>query len=464
MSLSHHWNEVQPVDVYRVKVNGILTEYDQKVITYLYQPLIGPICLSLYTTLWSDVQVHTMWGREWTHYHLMNMMNVSLKEIYEARLKLEGIGLLKTFVKETEEQRFFIYELQPPLDPERFFSDGMLNVYLYQKIGRNHFMKVKSLFLAEDLPQREYADITRSFQDVYTSEKMSKVDEEALTSSQAEQGTIFFERKKGTSPALDDRHFDFDLLLAGLTEAMVPRRSITSRVKEAIIKLSYLYQINAIDMKNIVLSSVNVDQTIDIEALRKAARDWYQLHHENQLPELVDRIQPVEHRTEATPNTEEEQLISYLETTSPRQLLIDISGGATPAKSELKIIEDVMFQQKLLPGVVNVLIHYVMLKTDMKLTKGYVEKIASHWARKNIRTVREAMELAKKEHRQYLDWAEGKKNHSTKRKPVRTEKLPDWFVEEKNRNTQTSSEPELDDFDYEAEKRKLEEELRRPKN
>ena len=51
-----------------------------------------------------------------------------------------------------------------------------------------------------------------------------------------------------------------------------------------------------------------------------------------------------------------------------------------------------------------------MRKTDMKLTKNYVEKIASHWARKNIKTVKDAMDLAKMEHRQYAEWAEGKKN------------------------------------------------------
>ena len=60
-----------------------------------------------------------------------------------------------------------------------------------------------------------------------------------------------------------------------------------------------------------------------------------------------------------------------------------------------------MINQKLNPGVVNVLIEYVMLKTDMKFTKGYVEKLAGHWARLKVSTVIEAMELAKNEHRKY---------------------------------------------------------------
>lgn len=42
--------------------------------------------------------------------------------------------------------------------------------------------------------------------------------------------------------------------------------------------------------------------------------------------------------------------------------------------SDLTAVEDVMLGQKLDPGVINVLIHYVMLKTDMKLSKNYMEK------------------------------------------------------------------------------------------
>jgi len=43
--------------------------------------------------------------------------------------------------------------------------------------------------------------------------------------------------------------------------------------------------------------------------------------------------------------------------------------------------------------------------------------------------VKSAMDLAKSEHRQYQEWASGKKESTQRRnKPIRTEKLPDWFV------------------------------------
>ncbi len=83
-----------------------------------------------------------------------------------------------------------------------------------------------------------------------------------------------------------------------------------------------------------------------------------------------------------------------------------------------------MMNQKLTPGVVNVLIYYVMLRSDMKLAKTYVEKIAGHWARKKVGTVAEAMALAKEENRQYQEWAETEERsyiqeNSTKRNGTR---------------------------------------------
>ena len=49
-------------------------------------------------------------------------------------------------------------------------------------------------------------------------------------------------------------------------------------------------------------------------------------------------------------------------------------------------------------GVVNVLIDYVLRINDNKLTKSFVDAIASQWKRSNIETVEEAMNLAKKEY------------------------------------------------------------------
>ncbi len=456
-----HWKELLPIDRYSVATGGLLHEYDRKIITLLYQPLIGPLSMSLYMTLWAQVEENRLWSQTNSHHSLMSFMDLSLNAIYEARLKLEGIGLLKTFVQSSEGEREFVYELQPPLSPERFFLDGMLNIYLYQKVGKNRYSALKQFFSDKEIAVHAgFEEVTRAFQDVYDSAVPTTFDnapDENFT-DQALMGRI---SPKGIQ--IDaTANFDFDLLYAGLSESLVPKKAITQKVREAISNLSFLYGIDPIHMKNLLITAMDdVANKINIEELRKSARDWYQLEHQERLPELVDKVHPVIKQTIVSePKSKEEKLIHYLETTSPRQLLIDIAGGTLPSKADLKIIEDVMFKQKLLPGVVNVLIEYVLLKSDMKLTKAYVDKIASHWARKQISTVKEAMDLAIKEHRQYMEWADNKKTTKSggKKQPIRTELLPDWFNEEDDKNLAQPSDDQLID-----KKRALEERLKKYK-
>jgi replication initiation and membrane attachment protein len=461
--MAQHWQELLPIDRYIVSSDGLLHSYDQKVLTFLYQPLIGSTAFSLYMTLWCELEENRLWSESTTHHSLMNFLDTNLKEIYLARQKLEGMGLLKTYVKVEDDDRSFIYELLPPLNPERFFLDGMLNIYLYQKIGKNQFARLKRFFSVQQHPQTgDYKDVTKSFQDVYTtaSPEALQLHQESSQELRLGLGESFIGRTESKAIQIQVESFNFDLLISGLKESLISKRSFTQRVKEAIANLAFLYNINALEMQKVVLSAVEDDE-INIEELRKAARDWFQFQHQDQLPALVDRVQPEQLKVQKTePNTKEEELKQYFETVSPRQFLMDISGGGEPSKSDLQIVEDIMFHQNLSPAVVNVLIHYVLIKTDMKLTKSYVEKIASHWSRKGIKTVNDAMELAIKENRQYLEWASGKKTKkSNDKKPIRTEYIPDWF----NKEQKVPSSQQENNQDAAAKKRALEERLKKYK-
>lgn len=460
--MAQHWQELLPIDRYVVSSDGMLHYYDQKILTFLYQPLIGSTAFSLYMTLWSELEENRVWSEPTTHHSLMNYLDTNLKEIFHARQKLEGIGLLKTYVRLEDNERSFIYELKPPLNPERFFLDGMLNIYLYQKIGKKQFARLKRFFSDQQKPTSdEYKDITKAFQEVYSSASPESLHFHQESSQDLQLGSeeSFIGRNDSKAIQIHLDSFNFDLLLAGLKDSFISPKMLTQKVKEAIANLAFLYNIDVLQMQKIVLSALEEDD-INIEELRKAARDWYQFQHQDKLPALVDRTQPEMLKVQTTePNSKEEKIKRYFETISPRQFLMDISGGGEPSKADLQIVEDIMFHQQLSPAVVNVLIHYVLIKTDMKLTKSYVEKIASHWARKGVKTVEEAMELALKENRQYLEWASGKKTRKNNdKKPIRTEFIPDWFNEEE------SSSPKLEtNKEVAAKKRALEERLKKYK-
>ena len=457
--MAQHWQELIPIDRYLVTSSGLLHEYDRKVLTFLYQPLIGSACLSLYMTLWAELDENRLWSESSTHHLLMNLLSVNLKDIHEARLKLEGIGLLKTFVKTDESGRSFIYEIHPPLNPEQFFLDGMLNIYLYRKIGKNHFSRLKRFFSIPKKPMEEdYLDVTRAFQDVFASATPGSLQymQEHSEDLEAEPAQEFIGRSDQKPIQIDTTTFDFEMLMAGLNESLVPQKSLTKKVKEVVSNLAFLYGISPIEMKNFILGAINENDEIDIEDLRKGARDWYQFENYDQLPSLINRTQPAVHQVQLTePKTQEEKLIRYYETTPPIVTFKELSGGVEPSVANLKILEEIMIKYKLPPGVVNVLIEVTLRKTDMKFTKGFVESIASHWARLKIKTVKDAMEAARKEERSFKE--SKKTGKASNKKPIRTEVLPDWFEENGKESVKDSKQ---DDPDLEAKKRSIEEKLK----
>lgn len=456
--MNYHWKELVPIDRYVVRTNGMLHDYDRKILTMLYQPLIGVKAYSLYMSLWCEVEENGLSGSETTHHTLMSMMQLPLNEIYHERLKLEGLGLLKTYKIDGMDTNKFIYELQPPLYPKWFFQDGMLNVFLYNRVGKKRYQQLKEFF-SDEFNVDDMKEITREFNDVFQSVLIS----EFKTSPEEEKMTQreYIDRKEGTKVSISDEVFDFSLFMAGLSENLIPKKSITPLVKEAIKKLAYVYGIGPIEMKNVVLDAIDENEEIDIEKLRKAARDWYQLEYGRELPNLIEKVQPIPYRLSNEEELDEKDrtLIQHLESLTPKQFLIDIGGGVEPSQSDLRIIEDVMFKYKLLPGVVNVLVYYVMLKTNMKLQKGYVEKIASHWGRIGVKTVKEAIALAKKEHRQYQEWADAKTSNKKRKNIIRKEKLPSWLKGEKEKEETT-----VQDENFEMERKKLEERIKRFKN
>lgn len=465
----HHWKEILAIDRYKVKSNSVLNDLDRKILTLLYQPLIGSKCFSLYMTLWGELEQSRVWSVEKTHHSLMTIMQSNLRDIYLERIKLEGLGLLKTYMNESEGCKRYVYELHAPLKPNEFFQDGVLNVYLYNRVGKNTFLHLKQFF-SDDRIDTEMGEITKSFDEVFDSgqsaDMIAKLNNETLEDLTLQVDKEYMQTETRASMEVSDHAFDFDLFLSGISNVIIPSKSITANVKDVIKKLSYLYGINAVDMKNVVMNSIDQNDSIDIEILRKSARDWYQFQHGDELPGLLDKYQPLPLRSEMKKEnlTKDEELILQLESITPRKFLIDVSGGVPPSAGDLKIIEEVMINQKLHPGVINVLIYYVLLKTDMKLTKSYVEKIASHWKRKEIKTVKAAMDLAKSEHRQYQQWAEenaNKKKTNYKKAPVRKELLPAWLDQEQespNKEIESKKPDEKTDLEreqFELEKKKL---------
>ena len=96
---------LSPADTYIVINKSVIENEDRTILTLLYQPIIGPLPIMLYFSLWADLDKSELMSTEHTHHHLSTNMQISLPELADARKKLEGpvykVGkrVLKLFFK-----------------------------------------------------------------------------------------------------------------------------------------------------------------------------------------------------------------------------------------------------------------------------------------------------------------------------------------------------------------------------
>ena len=70
---------VLPADTYIVVNKTVFGDNDRRILTMLYQPIIGSVAVNLYLTLWSFLDKNEVKSMEWTHHHLMVNMGMKLE-------------------------------------------------------------------------------------------------------------------------------------------------------------------------------------------------------------------------------------------------------------------------------------------------------------------------------------------------------------------------------------------------
>ncbi len=394
-----------PADTYTVVNKSIITEDDKKNIISLYEPIIGPIAVSLYFTLLRDINLLDIISADHTHHHLMTIMKSSLEVIRLARESLEGVGLLKTYLKEGETNSY-VYELYSPLSPKEFFSSPIFNITLYNNIGKTEYDLIASEYEIPKIDLKDYEDISKELNATYKSSSNFEPIEA---------------REKNSLNIKLASNIDFDLLLSSMPKGLVKTTALTKKTKELIEQLSFIYDIDTLKMIELLRVVITEKGTFDKEELRKTARKYYQYNNNGKLPTLVYRTQPEYLKTPEGDTSALAQKIYMFENTSPYDFLCIKNKGIKPTTHDLKILESLMIDLELPPAVVNVLIDYALKKNNNKLNQSYTETIASQWKRCNVKTAKEAMELAIKENNKITKKLENKTNKKI------SSKEPEWF-------------------------------------
>ena len=425
--------KILPADTYIVVNKTILSNEDRKKITMLYQPIIGHTAVSLYFTLIDDLEKREFMSGELTHHHLVSTMKIKLPDIIIAREKLEAIGLLKTFYKEDNVNNY-VYVLYSPLSVNEFFNHPLLSVVLYNNLGKKEYEKLMNYFKIPKINLKDYKDITASFSSIFS-----------ITGGNFDIDTQDIVDKNIGSIKIDEK-IDFPLLISSIPKSLVNDRCFNEETKNLINSLAYTYNIDDLHMQGLVRNSLNEKGLIDKEELTKSARNLYQYDNAGKLPTLVYSKQPDYLKSPMGDTSNRARMIYTFENITPYDYLKSKYKHGEPTMGELQIIEELMTKQKMKPGVVNVLISYVLKINNNKFTKKYVDSIASQWCRLNIETVEDAMAVAEKEHKKIKKMMETQNTSKQNNKATtKEEPLPLWF--EKNIEKQKISTEEQKEFD-----------------
>lgn len=393
-------NELHPVDRFTIQIPFPLSSFERKLITLLYQPLIGPEPISLYFLLWAEGEDYE--NEDYAHYHLMKGLDMSISAIFNARISLEAIGLIRTYKKDQDNMRHFAYEVMPPLEAKRFFEDPLLSMFLFSKIGEKTYRNLLHRFSSKSDSKAGMIEVSRQFTDVYQpiKQQMPNTQYENMAPEKPKDIPFYYQ------------DFNFSLLMSGLSEALIPHKLITSELKITIAKVAFMYGLSAIEMKNVLIMAMENPDELTQQAVKKAAAEYYKLTVSKQPPTISSMLQPEQAQEEAQEwDSKQLELIEYFEKAKPIEVLKAVNDGKQPFQKDVEIFEGLVNLYDISIPVVNVLIHYVSLRNKGRFNQNYIEAIAADWRSKGISTAKQAMSEA----REFMDHKTG---------PVKTKSAP----------------------------------------
>ena len=397
-----------PADTFIVTNKTVLNNNDLGILLTLYQPLVGNDSISLYYTLWSYLDKAELLSNEWTHHHLLTNMQITINEIDDARVKLEAIGLLKTYLKKGNINNY-IYELYSPMSASEFINNPVLATALYNAIGKLEYEKIINFYKIPNLNLRGYEDITKNFSDVF-----------GFSNSCVNDNLIYDLRKSRYRNLEILSKVDINTILNLIPDELLNKKTINKDMKEYIYNISYIYNFDNDDMISLIRNSINDIHKIDKKQLRENADKYYSFNNLGKLPSLIYKNQPEYLRKQINDDSKRSKIINMFETTSPDDFINSKYKNSNPTGTDLKIIAHLLLDLNLKPGVVNVLIDYVLKINNNRLSKAYVDTIASQWSKSNIETVEDAMKIAEDEYKK-------RKGKNSNIKVIKKEEKPEWF-------------------------------------
>ena len=344
--------------------HGLISSEDTKVLTLLYQPLIGSDAYGMYMFLMNLVDRNKLQSDIFDQQMLLDVLSLNKQRFNSAIDKLEAIGLLTTFLKED----LYLYRVNMPLNARRFLLDGILGSFLKSEIGEAHFSLLFSYFSQTEISRKGYTNITKSFDEVYKSKELDVL----------KSDLFIMGRKNGGGIIIKDS-FDFEVLFNNLPIRLKKKRIFTKRIQSQIASVMYVYNFSIHEMIDILSKSYDEENTtLFYERIAINAQSYFNNTYGEHLVHIEKKKE--EHKLD-------------LSKIRPQDLIQVFGENMTNKAYALETIRQFMERNAVDIGLINAVI-ITSLKYNENLPHiNYLEKVLADWLSRGIKTGDDAMSI-----------------------------------------------------------------------
>lgn len=350
---------------YKLSASGVISFEYNKFLNDFYLPFIGHKAYSLYLILENNFLEGIKEGQ------IKDFLSLSTYTIQDFILQkqiLESCGLLKTYFNKNTNS--YIFNICPILLPNEFNESFLLSHLLIDTIGENKYKTLITKY-KKTSAFKDYEDVSAKFEDSFKIEYEIK---------EKDDGKI---ELIGSNKSNISSIFDTNSMMKYIVKKSNIIKSGFS--KDELFKLGdlgSLYGISPEALGQIVINHFNyanpVGEKVDFEGVKTEIISEVTYNKtikkvEEEKPNIIDS------------DTKLAKKINEYEITSPALFLKNLQNGISPVASDLRIIQD-LSNMGLKNGVINVLVDYTIFNCNGSLSRSYIEKIASAFLRKNIKT------------------------------------------------------------------------------
>lgn len=418
-------------DDYIVVQATYFSDHDQDVVVNLYQPLIGPVALALYLSLWQTSHAKPLRSDRKKQTALMDLLGVDLDTLYDARIHLEAMGLMKTYTAVDQNGRYWAYELYRPVAANAFFQDDTLSLLLYDRVGQTRYDTLVQRYTIHTVKAAAWQDVSAQLLDVF---QLTSV---ALPAPVVASQQAVAQKPLPEVTLSDGAGYDWTLLDQLLSRSDLAAGQVAKN-RSALAQLATFYGLTPpVLARHIMQATSPVSGQLAMPRLKQIIEQTYA----KQRPHLTAK-------TGATPaatpkadgsiklTAQQQTLLQQAKSTPPREFLEQAKHAKNPnlfvASSETRAVSQLASRQVFDNATVNILVSYILQNYD-SVTQALIDNIANRWLGENVTSPEAALKA--------IDDYQAKQHKPKPRngRPSRQEATPDWMKKDYQPTKETVS-------------------------